>query len=573
MTNEFMNDVELQTVKEEDSIHVPWARFSQWLHCVCVVTFDLELGQAMEFKYPKEAAMSEKERSNICYLAFPDSNSGCMGDTQYCFRIRKTSHPPDYDDSDVASDFPAVLQKDNTHYYGYVYFRQVRDKTLKRGYFQKSVVLLSKLPYFTFFREIAEIIAPEYFDHGEACLETACHDIDRWPKPGPGRTFNLPLMGTVLRIRIPSKQDKPGQSNVDDSQVQTLQYQYTILSIHEIDIIRYFQPVLMHCHLLWELVLLGEPLVVISTSPDVCSSTVLSLISSISPLRYHCDYRPFFTIHDSEFKEYTSRTQAPPRVLLGVTNPFFTKTLQHYPHIIRIGDLGLPTSSSTPSLLSSDKLRKASKMKTFDTKPGVYTEYKVFLKKDKAFFKSMAKAGHRFTADDSSKLRRHFLELTQSFMIPLERYMASLMPLQKNISPLRAPPVLKPFRPEEFLSTVDSQGPHLTSVTRGNWSGLYRKFFQSPNFVAWLTGRRLEMENKITALHLKGLSEMDLVEWCQDKSEVEIVDMVLRLRRKINLVMHEGIDVAQDSVEKLRAQLGRIIGTLPEDLRSVLNAA
>jgi hypothetical protein len=27
--------------------------------------------------------------------------------------------------------------------------------------------------------------------------------------------------------------------------------------------------------------------------------------------------------------------------------------------------------------------------------------------------------------------------LTQSFMIPLERYMASLMPLQKNISPYK----------------------------------------------------------------------------------------------------------------------------------------
>lgn len=25
-----------------------WARFSSWLECVCVVTFDLELGQAME---------------------------------------------------------------------------------------------------------------------------------------------------------------------------------------------------------------------------------------------------------------------------------------------------------------------------------------------------------------------------------------------------------------------------------------------------------------------------------------------------------------------------------------------
>lgn len=37
----------------------------------------------------------------------------------------------------------------------------------------------------------------------------------------------------------------------------------------------------------------------------------------------------------------------------------------------------------------------------------------------------------------SALLRRHLLELTQSFMIPLERYVASLMPLQKNVSPYK----------------------------------------------------------------------------------------------------------------------------------------
>lgn len=26
----------------------PWERFSNWIHCICIVTFDLELGQAME---------------------------------------------------------------------------------------------------------------------------------------------------------------------------------------------------------------------------------------------------------------------------------------------------------------------------------------------------------------------------------------------------------------------------------------------------------------------------------------------------------------------------------------------
>ena len=33
---------------EAAGTEVSWERFSQWVCCVCVVTFDLELGQAME---------------------------------------------------------------------------------------------------------------------------------------------------------------------------------------------------------------------------------------------------------------------------------------------------------------------------------------------------------------------------------------------------------------------------------------------------------------------------------------------------------------------------------------------
>jgi hypothetical protein len=35
---------------------VSWERFSQWVACVCVVTFDLELGQAMEVSQMKQLA-------------------------------------------------------------------------------------------------------------------------------------------------------------------------------------------------------------------------------------------------------------------------------------------------------------------------------------------------------------------------------------------------------------------------------------------------------------------------------------------------------------------------------------
>ncbi|KAH8020699.1 hypothetical protein HPB51_002648 [Rhipicephalus microplus] len=151
---------------------------SNWIHCICVVAFDLELGQAMEvvhgflaclpliFFYsigrvlpyfmlvmvvmvcpwfqvvlPSDAQLSEKEKSSICYLAFPDSNSGCMGDTQFQFRIRQCALPqrplcPALQAYNAA--VAPALQADPAYFHGFVYFRQVKDSNVRRGYFQKA---------------------------------------------------------------------------------------------------------------------------------------------------------------------------------------------------------------------------------------------------------------------------------------------------------------------------------------------------------------------------------------------------------------------------------------------------
>lgn len=34
------------------------------------------------------SCLNPPQKTNICYLSFPDSNSGCMGDTRFHFRTR-----------------------------------------------------------------------------------------------------------------------------------------------------------------------------------------------------------------------------------------------------------------------------------------------------------------------------------------------------------------------------------------------------------------------------------------------------------------------------------------------------
>ncbi|XP_074024226.1 protein DENND6B [Numenius arquata] len=551
---------------------LPWARFSAWLDCVCVVTFDLELGQAMELVYPYDFRLTEKEKTSICYLSFPDSYSGGLGDTQFSFRLRqsggqRTAHYED--DGEYNREAPLTLQRESAHYFGYVYFRQVKDSSMKRGYFQKSLVLVSRLPYVNLFQSLLQLIAPEYFDKLEPCLEAVCNEIDQWPAPVPGQTLNLPVMGVVIQVRIPSRVDKPGSSPVKQfNQENLLPAPMVLPSIHELDLFRCFQPVLIHVQMLWELMLLGEPIVVMAPSPTVSSEMILALTSCLAPLRYCCDYRPYFTIHDSEFKEYTTRTQAPPNIVVGVTNPFFIKTLQHWPHILRVGELRM--SGDLPKQV---KVKKLAKLKTLDTKPGIYTSYKTFLHKDKTLIKRLLKGIQRKRPSEvqSALLRRHLLELTQSFIIPLEHYIASLMPLQRAITPWKNPPQIRPFRQEDFMKTLEHAGPQLTCVLKGDWLGLYRRFFKSPNFDGWYRQRHKEMTQKLEALHLEAICEANIVAWMKDKSEVEIVDLVLKLREKLVRARCQHLPVKEETLQRVGLYIETIIGSLPEDLQAVLH--
>jgi len=104
-------------------------------HYPLIVTFRFQL------VHPSHVKLSEEEKTNICYLSFPDSNSGCMGDTQFFFRIRHTPTKFDKLSAEMINTYnnrcASPLRIHHNFMFGYVYFRQVKDPSLRRGYFQK----------------------------------------------------------------------------------------------------------------------------------------------------------------------------------------------------------------------------------------------------------------------------------------------------------------------------------------------------------------------------------------------------------------------------------------------------
>lgn len=547
-----------------DALEVaPWERFSGWVHCICVVTFDLELGQALEVIYPGDAHLSGSEKLNICYLSFPDSNSSCSSDTNYHFRIRRVSKSLNAVQAAYSERVLPTANLDPAYYYGFVHFRQRKDATMPRGYYQKSLVIITSYPLFNLFSHVVSMVAAAYFESGEPAVEAACHHIDHWPSPTPDECLTLPLMGAIIQCRIPCINDAPLEYKMVEEIKRAVSHPspLALTTVNETNLFKDLRGLLNHVQLLWELVLLGEPLVIMAPCPSTCASLVESLISLIWPLRYRNDYRPYFTIHDSEFKEYTSKTHSPPHVMLGVTNPFFIKTLQHWPHILRVDE----TSNGQPA--APDKsMRRTWDGRLFDIKPGLYSQYKTFLHRDKSLLKKLLK-DERQDSILSTVLRRHMLELTQSFMIPLERYLSSLMPLQKHMSPFRAIPQPQPFLADDFLSTLGDTGPGLTCGLKGDWKGLYKKFMLSNNFKGWLRSRQNDITRQLRSSYTEVLCKADFsTEVLQVKQQVEIVDLVLKINNHI-----ESLNSHQSDIRKrLQGQLRTILQSVDDELKTLL---
>jgi hypothetical protein len=56
----------------------------------------------------------------------------------------------------------------------------------------------------------------------------------------------------------------------------------------------------------WELMILGQPIIILSDTPNACSHVVHSLVELIKPIIFGGDFRPYFTIQDPEFSRMIS---------------------------------------------------------------------------------------------------------------------------------------------------------------------------------------------------------------------------------------------------------------------------
>jgi len=121
--------------------------------------------------------------------------------------------------------------------------------------------------------------------------------------------------------------DSPKIYKPKDSLVSVLTENKNLCMFYEIEIpmfLKYENIALLWN--LWELMITGTPILIITNNPEESSFIIGIALSLIFPLKYDGDFRPYETLYDQDVKEYAEifkKGDQKPAIILGACNPYF----------------------------------------------------------------------------------------------------------------------------------------------------------------------------------------------------------------------------------------------------------
>ncbi|KAL7005569.1 hypothetical protein EMMF5_004814 [Cystobasidiomycetes sp. EMM_F5] len=517
---------------------------SEWIQGIAVVNFDLDVGPKLDNCFPA-MSFSPSESQAIAFSSFPDHNGKGDASSTFSWSI---SQKPTQVDGDNAREH--ILQ-------GYCYFSQRRDPTSRRGYAQQSLVILTHhASYSGLYTHLISLLGPLYFGTlsssasstapklTPSAVEAGILNMSRWPPPTPGSSLELAFLGHVINVEIPLPNQAQFQLLTNTrTLVPDLTSSPLLASLPYIPLSRLLGPDLIdQVWLVWELVVLADPLLVYAHDPAHCSELVRWLITIIRPLPFSGTYRPLFHIHMPDFAELLNNNKPRPGLLLGATNPLILMGAKHWPHLIRLAPpMHAQTSTAPPTAYSS--LNKSKSAIQPDTKlHSLRTIYKRTVRKDREALKTAQELISRnlYQAADAVLLRS-LAGLTERFLVPLNRYFATLLPHNAS-GDMATPRRAHPFNPNHFLQSLRTHGTPLdfkrsklpsiaTYDSNVNSAAIafYQRFLDSPNFQGWLKHRSETTISTARSRYIHNLEYCNPETYLQGKGEAEMSDLLERL--------------------------------------------
>ncbi|CAL8466888.1 g6424 [Coccomyxa elongata] len=558
-------------------------------------------------------------------------------DSTFFFRIRRRGDI-NREESQKTSEKSAERQQGSQYdaaafLYGFVFCRQRSDERLKRGGEQKSVVVLSTQPYSGVLTPLSQHAGPLYFNNGSAALQEVYQEVQAWEPPSPGLRGIVMVGAVTLPAQVPAPATLPAAPPSSSANPEDLEHPLAPLPVvrqangcdtiqgtfFEADVWSTLQEVVERAWVLWELMILAQPLLVLAPSPGVCSAAVAALVALITPLPYSADFRPYFTIHDPDFahlasKQLPSNTNSLPR-LLGVTNLFFLKALPTWPNVLSTGKR--PSTSNGQSAVNGSAgmggpdsigaaaakqgasrlqrlniaVRKRSagaQVLLSEHVQALWHTYKPLTRPDRSLLERLLRPtsqdapgrSSRLAAANSAALRQHFGELTCAFLAPFAAFWQPTPPPPGNGPvPVQGPPHLPPFSHTEFLDSLAHATfpPVLLDrfANQGALVALYRRFLESPNFSAWFERQRAAAWGWQAAEWAAAAAARGEGADLRGLDEVQIVEAFFELERTLEAALAaarlpKAPPQAVARVAALRRGLGAVYEAMPRDLQQTM---
>ncbi|GLD97504.1 hypothetical protein PINS_up006194 [Pythium insidiosum] len=541
---------------------------SYGLVALATVIFDIDSGQRLDALYPSQGALSEDAERSVAHLALPHSNKQNEGDTQFVVRFRT-----DCSSNEFLYGFVLFRQeRDGTRSRGYLQraFVMVSDRPYIDLYdralriagplvFKAGNAVLEPLfgnilqwpsPRFNKLLTLPlagtfiSCIVPKLIDYSKLD-QTPSGDVYRQSPSGSPHFFGDldeplhdnkkddlsdvdPQDGKEMVIApdvsyLDRNEHEHGESSVNpDTQASSRppspSFGDVLLTkrndpsspFESIGLYSSFMGVENALWFLWQMMITGESLLILSPHSRTCSQATLALTSIIAPLEFRGDFRPYYALYENDFDEIAARqsngvSNPGKMTVIGTTNPFFMKSFKKWPNAMVFPFLQTAAHSSGKSFrggIRSIRLKGKAELDTVEDRDhAVLMRRKPrYVRPDNAVLSQLIPASQSkangggdeepHIAINNAILRRHFRKLTKGFLRPFEVYFGVWAPSGTN-SNLYASvdKLLKPFDIKSFLHSIrPNELP--PQIRRSKWRALYTAFIRSPHFEPWFHYRR-----------------------------------------------------------------------------------
>ncbi|KAJ6248657.1 protein dennd6b-like [Anaeramoeba flamelloides] len=426
----------------------------------------------------------------------------------------------------------------------------------------RSVVILSEHPWESLFFRLLEELGPEILDDPGKLEEWYDFIAENYPKELEiDHCYpEFPLtQEQKLRVFVPGEP----KSIFENSGEVSCYRRYMGL---DLDIASLLSSSFNEFWKLWQLVITGEPIVVFSPQPEICSQVVRVLSSLIYPFQYQGLVVPYFTKYDSNWNKISSIDFSPQsdlpnhhpkkkNIIIGTTDyELGSNELYYWPNHLFVG---LPEKE-----IEKKKKRDRVKEGLFMDSESIVLVHKKMLKWLNKYQKNVVI--DQEYAQKTYAVRDYFFSFTNDFITPLENYINTLLPNFSTFEPFYSRIVLQGFNENEFIKNFvdDQKNNPFEKHEVSDCEQLYRKFIHTKTFQVWYKKKRDMCSEVFWKFWRKSVVHLEVGELFKEGDDPEKINLFMRLNKRLNVAIQYNDWVLYDKYLQLMQD---ILELLPKE--------